>query len=454
MSLVSTNPATGRHLATHRAHTAAQVESALRRSRAAFRRWRELSPARRAHHLRRAARALRRRRDELAALVTAEVGKPIAQSRAEIAKCATACDYYARHGAAFLRDLRPPGAPRNARVAIEPLGPILAIMPWNFPFWQAFRAAVPALMAGNTMLLKHAANVSGCALAIADLWRDADLPAGVFQTLLVPSKDTPALIRDPRIRGVTLTGSTAAGRAVAAEAGAALKPCVLELGGSDPYVVLADADLDHAAEVCAAARLVNSGQSCVSAKRFIVVNRVRREFERKLTARLAAVRTGDPTKAETEVGPMARADLRDELHAQVMRSVKRGAKLRLGGAPLPGPGCFYAPTVLTHVRQGMPAADEELFGPVAAVIGVRHEAEAIAVANDTPFGLGAAIFTRDRRRARALATQLDAGMVFINAAVKSDATLPFGGVKDSGYGRELGPPGILAFVNLKTIWAE
>lgn len=452
MSLISINPATGRRLARHRPHSAAQVESALRAAHAAFQGWRELAPASRARHLRRAARELRRRREELAALITAEMGKPITQARAEIAKCATACEYYARHGAAQLADLRPPGAPRAAHVAVEPLGPILAIMPWNFPFWQAFRAAAPALMAGNTMLLKHAANVSGCALAIARVWHDAGLPAGVFQTLLVPSRDTAALIRDTRIRGVTLTGSTAAGRAVAAEAGAALKPCLLELGGSDPYLVLADADLDHAAAVCAAARLVNGGQSCVSAKRFIVVNRVRREFERKLAARLAAARVGDPADAGTEVGPLARADLRDELHAQVMRSVRRGAKLRLGGKPLPGPGWFYAPTVLTHVRKGMPAADEELFGPVAVVIGVRDDDEAVAVANDTPYGLGAAIFTRDRRRARELAPRIDAGMVFVNEAVHSDVTLPFGGVKDSGYGRELGPQGILAFVNLKTVW--
>ncbi|MBW7895684.1 MAG: NAD-dependent succinate-semialdehyde dehydrogenase [Opitutaceae bacterium] len=454
MPLLSLNPATGRRLRAYPTHTTAQIESALALAHRAFLGWRELAPSARARHLRALAKQLRRDRESLATLITREMGKPIAQARAEIEKCATACDYYAKHGAAQLADETPAGAPKHTRVVYEPLGPILAIMPWNFPFWQLFRAAAPALMAGNTVLLKHASNVSGCALAIAQVFHDAGLPEGLLQTLLLSSAKVPRLIADDRIRGVTLTGSTEAGRKVAAQAGAALKPCVFELGGSDPYIVLEDADLDLAAEVCASARLVNTGQSCIAAKRMIVVNRVRREFERKLTARIAARRVGDPLDPHTEVGPMARADLRDELHAQVTRSVQRGAKVLLGGQPLDRPGWFYAPTVLTGVQPGMPAHDEELFGPVAAVIGVRDAAEAIAIANATPFGLGAALFTRDRRRARELTPAIEAGMVFVNASVHSDPNLPFGGIKQSGYGRELGLPGIRAFVNVKTLWVE
>lgn len=454
MSLISTNPTTGQRLQIHGPHTSVQIETALRQAHAAFLGWRELSPGSRARHLRSVARCLRRQRDDLAGMITAEMGKPITQARAEVEKCAAVCDYYAKHGAAFLADEHPVGAPKQAKVVYEPLGTILAIMPWNFPFWQVFRAAAPALMAGNTVVLKHASNVSGCALVIDQLFQDAKVPAGLFQTLLIPAAEIPFLIKDPRIRGITLTGSTSAGREVAAQAGAALKPCVFELGGSDPYLVLADADLDQAAEICAAARLVNSGQSCIGAKRFVVVNKVRRAFEKKLVERMAARAMGDPADEETEVGPMARHDLRDELHAQVRKSVRRGAKVLLGGKPRPGPGWFYEPTVLTAVKPGMPAYDEELFGPVAAVIGVRDTEEAIAVANQTSYGLGAAIFTKDRRGAREIASQLDAGMVFVNASVRSHSTLPFGGVKESGYGRELGIGGIRAFVNIKTLWVE
>lgn len=452
MSLVSINPATGQRLHIHGPHSSIQIAAALKLAHAAFLGWRETAPAFRARHLRNLARILRAQCDDLAALITAEVGKPITQARAEIEKCAMVCDYYAKHGAAYLADEHPAGAPKRARIAYEPLGPVLAIMPWNFPFWQVFRAAAPALMAGNPLVLKHASNVSGCALAIAQAGADAQLPAGLLQTLLVGSHEIPAIIADPRIRAVTLTGSTEAGRSVAALAGAALKPCVFELGGSDPYVILADADLALAAETCAASRLVNSGQSCVSAKRFIVVAEVRREFEKRLVARMAARRMGDPAAPATEVGPLARHDLRDELHRQVRQSVRRGARLLLGGKPAEGPGWFYPPTVLTNVKPGMPAYDEELFGPVAAIITVRDEAEAIAVANDTIYGLGAAVFTRDRRRGREVAGQLEAGMVFVNDFVRSDPTLPFGGIKQSGYGRELGLPGIRAFVNTKTLW--
>jgi len=454
MSLISINPATGQRIHIYGSHSSVQIEAALRQSRAAFLGWRETSPETRAALLRGLAHNLRTQADDLAALITAEMGKPITQARAEVDKCARLCEYYAKHGSAYLAEERPSGAPRQARVVYEPLGSVLAIMPWNFSFWQVFRAAVPCIMAGNTVLLKHAANTSGCALAIEQLFHDAGLPRGLLQTLLVPTELLAALIADPRVAGVTLTGSTAAGRAVAAQAGAALKPCVLELGGSDPYLVLDDADLDHAAEIGARARLINSGQSCISPKRFIVHAKVRAAFQRKLVKHVAAHRVGNPLEPKTQVGPLARHDLRDTLHAQVTRSVALGAKCLLGGEPLPGSGFFYAPTVLVDVKKGMPAFDEELFGPVAVIVEAHSDEEAVALANDTPYGLGAAIFTGDRMRALDLAPLLEAGMVFINEAVHSESTLPFGGVKQSGFGRELGLPGIRAFVNTKTVWVS
>lgn len=454
MSLVSINPATGQRLSSHRPFTAAQIGTATARAQAAFLEWRHVLPAKRAERLRSVGRGLRLRRDKLAALATREMGKPLEQARAEIEKSASACDFYARHGRAWLADEHPPGAPRGTRVAFEPLGVVLAIMPWNFPFWQVLRAAAPVLMAGNALLLKHASNVTGCALALERLFAEAGMPAGLFQTLLVSSEKIPALIADDRVRGVTLTGSTAAGRRVGELAGAALKPVVLELGGSDPCLILEDADLELAAETCAQARLLNSGQSCVCAKRFIVVQSVRRAFEEKFISRMGARVVGDPRDPKTQIGPLARRDLRDELQAQVNASVKRGARLLLGGKVAPGPGNFYPPTVLTNVRRGMPAYDEELFGPVAAVIPVRDEEAAIAVANDTIYGLGAAIFTRDLRRARKIVPRLETGMVFINDYVRSDVALPFGGTKQSGHGRELGLWGLRSWVNAKTVWTR
>jgi len=451
MRFVSINPATGRRIASYRGYSRAEVMQTVARAHAAQFAWRRLSPAARGKHLRALARALLARRDEIAALATAEMGKPVAQARAEVEKCALVCDFYAEHGPRWLADERPAGAPRNARVTFEPLGVVLAIMPWNFPFWQVFRAAAPVLMGGNTLLLKHAPNVPGCALALANLFSDAGVPAGVFQVLLADTAPVPVLIADPRVRAVTLTGSTAAGQNVAALAGAAMKPGVFELGGSDAALVLADADLAAAAEICAHARLLNTGQSCVCAKRFIVVRSVLRDFEKLFVARMAARRTGDPTDPATQLGPLARAGLRDKLHAQITTSIRRGARVLLGGAPLPGPGFFYAPTVLANVRPGMPAYDEELFGPVAAIIAVRDEAEAVRAANATAFGLGAAIFTSSRARARRLIPQLEAGSVFVNDFVRSDAALPFGGVKQSGQGRELGAWGLRAFLNVKTV---
>ena len=451
MSLVSLDPTTGRRLATYRGHSRASVERILARAHKAYPTWRRLSPAARANHLRALARELLAQRDQLAALATAEMGKPIAQARGEVEKCARTCEYFAAHGPAFLADERPLGAAADARVVFEPLGVVLAIMPWNVPFWQVFRAAAPALIGGNTFLLKHAPNVAGCAIAIEKLFARAGVPAGVFQVLLTDISPVPALIADSRIRAVTFTGSTVAGKKVAALAATAMKPGVFELGGSDPYLVLDDADLEAAAETCAAARLINSGQSCASAKRFIVARPVLREFERLVTARLAARRVGDPADPANDVGPLARADLRDNLHRQIAASVRRGARLLLGGTRLPGPGFFYTPTLLTDVHPGMPAADEELFGPAAAILVARDDADAVRLASATPYGLGAAIFTRSTRRARALVPQLEAGFVAINTFVRSDASLPFGGIKDSGLGRELGIHGVRTFLNVKTV---
>jgi succinate-semialdehyde dehydrogenase / glutarate-semialdehyde dehydrogenase len=452
MALLSLNPATGAVIRRYPAHRRHEITAALAQVHQAQTAWRELAPASRARHLGRLGRQLRQQRDPLAALITEEMGKPIEEARREVEKCAAACAYYAKHGPAFLQPERPVAAPAGAFVVAEPLGVVLAIMPWNFPFWQAFRAIAPALMAGNTVLLKHASNVCGCALAIEAVVREAGLPAGVLRVILASSDAIAPLIADPRVRAVTLTGSTEAGRKVAAVAGAALKPCVFELGGADSYLVLEDADLDHAARTLAAGRLLNGGQSCIAAKRLIVVQAVAAAFEERLAAAFRARRSGDPTDAHTDLGPLAREDLRAELHRQVSRSVRAGARLVLGGRVPRGPGFFYPPTILADVKPGMPAYAEELFGPVASLIKVRDEAEGVRVANDTPYGLGAGVFTRDRARGRDLAvTQLDAGLVFVNDFVRSDPSLPFGGTKASGYGRELGRAGLLSLVNLKTV---
>ncbi len=453
MALVSKNPATGKIIARYAEHPKDEVEDRLAAAHSAAVRWRALSPSVRARHLRAWAATLRRERATIAALVTAEMGKPLADSAAELEKCADCLVHYARQGAAFIQPEIPPHAPVGVSVVPEPLGVVLAIMPWNYPLWQVIRAAAPALIAGNVLLLKHASNVTGSALALAAAARRAGLPAGVFGCVLLAGAKVEPLVADPRVRGVTLTGSTAAGRRVAALAGAALKPFVGELGGSDPYLIFPDADLASAADICCAARLVNNGQSCVAAKRFVVHAKVADEFIRLLAVAMAARRVGDPLAADTALGPLARHDLRDELHAQVTRSVRLGARLVMGGEPLPGPGAFYSPTLLADVAAGMPAADEELFGPVAAVEIARDVDAMFAAANRTVYGLGGAIFTRDARRARRdYVPRLEAGMVFVNHAVRSHIAVPFGGCKASGLGRELGRPGVLAFTNPKTVW--
>ncbi|HWV58128.1 MAG TPA: NAD-dependent succinate-semialdehyde dehydrogenase [Longimicrobiales bacterium] len=449
----SVSPVTGERIASYPTLSGEEVARAIERAHDAFTRWRALPVEARVEPLRRVASLLRERREEYAALITLEMGKVIGEALAEIDKCALTCGYIADHAAEFLAPEPVETEASSSFVAYEPLGPLLAIMPWNFPFWQVIRFAAPALAAGNVVLLKHAPNVPGCAVALQGVFADAGFPDGVYSNLMIHVDAVPAIIEHPLIRGVTLTGSTRAGRAVAAHAGAHLKKCVLELGGSDPYVILEDAELDTAVATCASSRLINAGQSCIAAKRFVVVDAVRPEFEARLVERMAAAVVGDPMDERTDIGPLARLDLRDTLHRQVEESIARGARCLLGGTVTDGAGAFYPPTVLTNVGPGMPAYHEELFGPVAAIIPVADEAEAIRVANDTSYGLGAAIFTRDLVRGEALATRaIDAGSVFVNTHVRSDPRLPFGGIKDSGYGRELSSHGMREFTNVKTVY--
>jgi succinate-semialdehyde dehydrogenase/glutarate-semialdehyde dehydrogenase len=403
--------------------------------------------------MRSTAARLRTRKQELAELMTREMGKTVQSARAEVEKCAWVCEYFAENAERFLAAEPVETDASRSYVTFNPIGVVLAVMPWNFPFWQVFRFVAPALMAGNAGLLKHASNVQGCALAIEDVLRDAGAPQDLFRALLVSGHRIPALIADPRIAAVTLTGSTEAGRSVGSAAGHEIKKSVLELGGSDAYLVLEDADLDLAASTCVASRMINGGQSCIAAKRFIVVESVAAEFEQRVVAHMQAIEMGNPLEQETQLGPMARVDLRDELHDQVERSISEGADLVVGGAIPPGPGAFYPPTVLTNVGPGNPAFVEELFGPVAAIVGARDEAHAIELANDSVFGLGAAVFTRDVQRGEWIAAnELEAGHCAVNSFVKSDPRLPFGGVKTSGYGRELSWYGIREFTNIKTVY--
>jgi succinate-semialdehyde dehydrogenase / glutarate-semialdehyde dehydrogenase len=452
MTIESINPATSEVLQRYDEMDRTQVGAAIDSAHAAFLEWRETAFAERAAHMRKAAQLLRDRAREYGRLMALEMGKPIRDGIAEAQKCATGCDYYAENAERFLADEIVETSPRKSFVAFRPIGVVLAVMPWNFPFWQVIRFAAPALMAGNAGVLKHSANVPGCALALEKLFRDAGFPENLFRTLLIGSKMVGDVIAHSHVRAVSLTGSTPAGRDVASKAGAALKKAVLELGGSDAYLVLSDADIEFAAVACAKGRLVNSGQSCIAAKRFIVLDGLSARFEQQLVAEMRKAVLGDPLDENTTVGPMARRDLRDELHEQVTKSIARGARRLCGGTLADGPGAFYPPTVLTEVHPGMPAYDEEMFGPVAAVIAAKDIDDAVRIANDSEFGLGGGVFTRDLALGERIASdRIEAGSVFVNATVVSDPKLPFGGVKDSGYGRELSTFGIHEFVNIKTI---
>jgi succinate-semialdehyde dehydrogenase/glutarate-semialdehyde dehydrogenase len=450
--LKSIDPATGRELATFPEADASAVETAVGRAWSARLAWRDAGIGMRAALMHSVAGVLRADKSRFAALLTTEMGKPIVEAEAEIEKCAWTANWFAENAERLLADEPLESTAAESYVRFQPLGVILAVMPWNFPFWQAFRAGLPALSAGNVMLLKHSSNVPQSALAIEEVFREAGLPEGVFQTLLIGSDAVEGLIGDRRVAGVTLTGSEGAGKNVAEAAGRTLKKTVLELGGSDPFVVLADADVEAAATVACRARNQNNGQSCIAAKRFIVEEAVADEFEKRFVAAVGALKVGNPMDRNNQVGPLARADLVDDLERQVNESVQLGARAVVGGKRIEGNGYYFEPTVLTNVRAGMPAYHEETFGPVAAVIRVKDADDALRVANDTDFGLGSNIWTRDVERGKRMAEQVEAGLVFINGMVASDARLPFGGVKRSGYGRELSAYGIKEFTNIQTVW--
>jgi succinate-semialdehyde dehydrogenase/glutarate-semialdehyde dehydrogenase len=448
----SYNPATDAVLVDYVAHDELAIESRLRVARAAQQSWARLAVRQRTPYLLQAAAVLRRRKDALARIITLEMGKPLSESAGEIEKCAWNLEYYAQQGETFLADQVIASAAADSRIVYDPLGLVLAVMPWNYPFWQVVRAAAPVLVGGNGMVLKHASNVPQCALALEQVFAEAGFPEGLFTTLLVDASAVPRLIRDERISAVTFTGSTPVGRSIASLAGQALKKQVLELGGSDPFVVLADADVEAAAAVAVKARFSNTGQSCISSKRFIVELAIADRFAEAFVAGARKLVVGDPLQAGTTIGSMARRKLRDELHAQVLASIQEGAQVLIGGRPIDGPGAFYEPTILDHVTPGMTAAREETFGPAAAILRVASVDEAITVANDSPFGLGAALWTGDLDRASQPVRRIDAGAVFVNGMVASDPRLPFGGTKQSGYGRELGHLGLHEFMNIKTVW--
>lgn len=450
----SINPTTGELIARYEVMSLGDITDISWQTHAAAKEWAGIPIQARAVMANRAASVLEGRKEELALLITREMGKPINESRAEIDKCVWVCQFYAEEGPRFLADTSIQTSAWKSFTTCEPLGVVLGVMPWNFPFWQVFRFAIPALTAGNGAILKHASSVTGCSLAIESIFKEAGYPADLFRSVIASGDSICALIKEDSIQAVTLTGSEPAGSAVAGAAGKALKKSVLELGGSDPYLVLEDADLDLAAEKCAQGRLFNAGQTCIAAKRFIAVSPVKEAFTEKLISCMKQRVMGDPEDENTTIGPMARPDLRDEVHNQVLRSIDFGAKLLLGGVVPEGSGNFYPPTVLTDVQPGMPAADEELFGPVAAIMEAKDIDEAVDIANTSQFGLGSAVFTKDLRTAETVARKLEAGTCFINDFVKSDPRIPFGGIKKSGYGRELAREGIREFVNIKSVVVE
>jgi succinate-semialdehyde dehydrogenase/glutarate-semialdehyde dehydrogenase len=449
------NPATGEQIGSYEEHTDDEIDRTLETATETFEEWRDRPLREREELLASAADVLRENKQRYAETMTEEMGKPISQAIGEVEKCAWACDHYAEYAGSYLEAEQFPSPPgTEVRTVHDPLGPVLAVMPWNFPFWQVIRFAAPYLTAGNVGVLKHASNVPGCAMALEEVFEEAGYPEGAFQTLLVGSDRMDDVIADDRIRAATLTGSGPAGRAVAETAGRHLKKTVLELGGSDPFIVLDDADLDSAVETGVVARTLNGGQSCIAAKRFVLHDAIAEEFTDRLVAEFEELTVGDPMDEDTDVGPQADPDLMADLHEQVEASVEAGATVLTGGEPLDKDGAFYPPTVLTDIPRGCPADTEETFGPVAAVYSVEDESEAIELANATRFGLGASLWTEDRDRGRRLAREIDAGCVYINQLTKSDPRVPFGGVKDSGYGRELSEAGIKEFVNRKTVWVE
>lgn len=450
----SINPATEELIASYDSMTSQQVEEVLAQARHAFVGWRETSIDERAALVRKTAEHLRANADRYAMLATIEMGKPIAQAEAEVEKSATGCDFYADNGARFLADEVVASPAQESYVSFQPLGVVLAIMPWNFPYWQVFRCAIPAVMAGNTVVLKHASNVTGCAKAIEEVFTAAGFPDGVFRTLMLESKDVDRVIEDPRIVAVAVTGSDVTGSKVAAKAGALLKKTVLELGGSDPFIVLDDADVEGAVDFAVRSRFQNAGQSCIAAKRFLVVETIADRFEHLFQEAAESLPLGDPADRTTKLGPLARADLREALEQQCAATIEQGAKLVTGGERLDRKGYFYAPTLLSGVTPEMPAFREETFGPLAAITPVRDVDEAITLANDSPYGLGGNIWTRDVARAKELARRIESGTVSINGMVASHPRLPFGGVKRSGYGRELSSYGIREFTNIQTVWIE
>ena len=452
MAFKSVNPADGSSVAEIPAFTAGELESALHQAARAAPHWRQLPLAERCRLMQQAAVVLGDNTEDFARMMTLEMGKPVREARAEIEKCIWACKYYAAEGPAFLADEEITSDAGRSLVAYQPLGTVLAVMPWNFPFWQVFRFAAPALIAGNTGLLKHASNVPQCAQAIETVFVEAGFPGGVFRTLMIPSAEVKGVIEDPRVQAVTLTGSEPAGRQVAATAGAQIKKSLLELGGSDPFIVLEDADLQLAVEQAVVSRFLNTGQSCIAAKRFIVVDAIAEEFVERFRTVVEALVIGDPLDDATQLGPMARFDLREELHQQVVDSLSQGAVAVTGCSPEGGDGSWYQASILDHVKPGVRAYNEELFGPVASIIRAADENEAVRIANDTEFGLGGSVWTRDSERGERIARQLECGCAFVNGLVKSDPRLPFGGIKNSGYGRELSKLGMHEFVNAKTIW--
>ena len=454
MSFTVINPATGQKVMDIPAWDDAQIEQALAQTAAVTSQWAATPIAERIALMRKAGQVLRDNATRYAAVITQEMGKLLKDAKAEVEKCATVCDFYAENGPRFLQDETIASDAGKSYVAYLPLGTVLAVMPWNYPFWQVFRFAAPALVAGNTGLLKHASNVPQCALAIEEVFTKAGFPAGVFRSLMIRASQVARVIEDKRVHAVTLTGSEPAGKQVASTAGQSLKKSVLELGGSDAFIVLEDADMDLAVKGAITSRYLNSGQSCIAAKRFIVVDAIAEDFVARFKAGVEALKAGDPTDANTTLGPMARTDLRDDLHQQVKDSIAAGAVAVTGCEPIPGPGAFYKASILDRVEPGMRAYGEELFGPVAIVIRARDEADALRIANESEFGLGGSVWTRDSARGERLARQVQSGCTFVNGFVKSDARLPFGGIKRSGYGRELSHHGMHEFVNAKTIWIK